>query len=139
MYHSSSPRPVLQLDRVTHQVVARHESTMAAARAVGSKTSSAIIACCLGQKRTSKNFAWQYDDGSIPVVIPVLSQEDTALTLDGNHMCFEYFRKVLARTPKSFSGRFTEELLKAMEEYADSLAFTDELMREKEAMLLRTL
>lgn len=129
-------REVMQLNQTTHQLVAVHRSVRAAAGVAGLSPESIRYHCDKGGGVVAGYF-WQYADERQATQLN--DTMNAQLTLEQNHECFVYLKRILARTPAIFSEKFSEELLKAMEEYADSVAFADELIKEKEMMLLKTL
>ena len=51
--------PVLQIDKVTGEVIARYPSTQKAGVAVGSLH---IGSCCLGKRKTAGGYKWKYEN-----------------------------------------------------------------------------
>lgn len=53
-------RPILQIDLISGEVVAEHESIASAARAVNASTTSNIGSCCIGKRHKANGYAWAY-------------------------------------------------------------------------------
>ena len=52
-------KPVLQIDRNTNEIIAEFKSTMDVKRQLGIDSGN-ISRCCLGKKKTSGGYKWQY-------------------------------------------------------------------------------
>ena len=51
--------PVLQLDKITGEIIARYPSTRQAGKAVGSMH---VGSCCLGKRKTAGGYKWKYEN-----------------------------------------------------------------------------